>query len=59
MGKISNKRAKSVYDYLIANNVSENRIKYRGYGPNKPIATNDTEYGRTKNRRTEFFIIEK
>jgi len=56
---LSNMRAKSVYDYLIAKGVSSNRLKYRGYGPDKPIASNKTEFGRSKNRRTEFFIIEK
>ncbi|MBN2777629.1 MAG: OmpA family protein [Bacteroidales bacterium] len=56
---LSNKRAQSVYDYLISNGIENSRLKYRGYGPDKPIASNETEYGRSKNRRTEFFITEK
>jgi len=56
---LSNKRAKSVYDYLIDNGIKSERLKYRGYGPDMPIASNETEYGRGKNRRTEFFITDK
>ncbi len=56
---LSNNRAKAVYDYLINNGLEKNRLKYKGYGPNMPIATNETETGRAKNRRTEFFIIEE
>ncbi len=57
--KLSNQRAQAVYKYLISKGISESRLKYRGYGPDKPIASNETEYGRAKNRRTEFFITEK
>ncbi len=53
---LSNNRAKSVYDYLIANKINESRLSFKGYGEDKPIATNDTEQGRAKNRRTEFII---
>jgi outer membrane protein OmpA-like peptidoglycan-associated protein len=56
---LSNKRAKAVYDYLVSKGIKSNRLKYRGYGPDKPIATNETEDGRANNRRTEFFIIDK
>ncbi|MCR4964245.1 MAG: OmpA family protein [Bacteroidales bacterium] len=56
--KLSQERAKSVYNYLIAHGIAESRLAYRGYGMQKPIATNDTEEGRAKNRRTEFTIIQ-
>jgi outer membrane protein OmpA-like peptidoglycan-associated protein len=56
---LSNLRAKSVYDYLISKGLSSDNIKYQGYGPKMPIATNDTEAGRAKNRRTEFYILSK
>ncbi|HNQ67448.1 MAG TPA: OmpA family protein [Bacteroidales bacterium] len=56
---LSTNRAKSVYDYLVQKGVSKNRLRYQGFGPNKPIATNDTEAGRSKNRRTEFYILSK
>lgn len=56
---LSKERAKSVYDYLINKGITANRLQYNGYGPNLPIETNDTEFGRQKNRRTEFLIISK
>ncbi|RMG81089.1 MAG: tetratricopeptide repeat protein [Bacteroidetes bacterium] len=54
---LSENRAKAVYDYLIRNGVSAERLSYKGYGENQPIASNETEEGRQKNRRTEFKII--
>ncbi len=54
---LSNNRAKAVYDYLVRKGVDDNRLKYQGFGSKIPVATNDTEYGRSKNRRTEFFIL--
>jgi outer membrane protein OmpA-like peptidoglycan-associated protein len=56
---LSNNRAKAVYDYLISRSVDASRLKYQGFGPKTPVASNDTEYGRAKNRRTEFYILEE
>ncbi len=56
---LSQKRAKSVYDYLIGKGISASRLAYRGYGDTMPIMDNDTEFGRGQNRRTEFTIISK
>lgn len=56
---LSNNRAKAVYDYLISRGVDASRLKYQGFGPKTPVASNDTEYGRAKNRRTEFYILEE
>jgi outer membrane protein OmpA-like peptidoglycan-associated protein/tetratricopeptide (TPR) repeat protein len=56
---LSENRAKSVYQYLIANKVDASRLVYKGYGKTQPIAPNDNEDGRRKNRRTEFKIIAK
>jgi len=51
---LSERRAKAVYDYLISNGISANRlIGPVGYGSTRPIAPNDTREGRAKNRRTE------
>jgi outer membrane protein OmpA-like peptidoglycan-associated protein len=56
---LSENRAKSVYQYLIANGIDASRLSFKGYGETQPIATNDTDEGRAKNRRTEFKIIAK
>lgn len=56
--KLSENRAKSVYDYLVMHGISEERLSYKGYGESKPIADNDTEEGRAKNRRTEFVVVD-
>jgi outer membrane protein OmpA-like peptidoglycan-associated protein len=55
--KLSLNRAKSVYEYLIRNGVDKSRLTFKGYGANKPDASNDTEEGRAKNRRIEFKIL--
>ena len=57
--RLSSNRAKSVYDYLIANKTDSKRLTYKGYGKTLPVASNDTEEGRARNRRTVFVIIRK
>ncbi len=57
---LSQKRAKAVADYLILFGINSERIvAYKGFGQTKPVATNKTEEGRAKNRRTEFVIVGK
>jgi outer membrane protein OmpA-like peptidoglycan-associated protein len=56
---LSENRAKAVYDYLVANKMDANRLVFKGYGKTQPIAPNDTDDNRGKNRRTEFKIIAK
>ncbi len=57
--KLSQKRAEKVKEYFVKNGITDIRLKTRGYGVSKPVASNDTEAGRAKNRRTEFYIIKK
>lgn len=57
--KLSEKRADAVMEYLIKNGISPERLRSKGFGETKPIATNNTEEGRSKNRRTEFLMIGK
>jgi outer membrane protein OmpA-like peptidoglycan-associated protein/tetratricopeptide (TPR) repeat protein len=56
---LSDNRSKTVYTYLIDHGIDAARLSYKGFGKTKPVATNDTEEGRAKNRRTEFVILEK
>lgn len=56
---LSENRAKSVFDYIIQNGVSSERLKYKGYGQTKPIANNNTDEGKAKNRRTVFLITQQ
>ena len=51
--KLSQKRAEAVRDYLAGKGIAADRMVAKGYGPDKPLATNDTEEGRAQNRRTE------
>ncbi|MFW6224668.1 MAG: OmpA family protein [Bacteroidota bacterium] len=55
--KLSQRRAQSVVDYLQNKGIDKKRLRAKGYGESKPIATNETEEGRAKNRRTEFEVI--
>ena len=54
--KLSENRAKSVYDFLINNGIDKRRLSYKGYGETKPKADNNTDEGRRENRRTEFIV---
>ena len=56
--KLSSDRARAVYEYLINEKIESTRLTYKGYGMRKPIDDNNTESGRSKNRRTEFTIID-
>jgi len=54
---LSENRAKSVYEYLIGNDVLKERLSYKGYGETQPIRPNTNEADRAKNRRTVFKIV--
>ena len=53
---LSTDRAFSVKQYLESLGVDGSRLDYKGFGETVPFASNDTEEGRAKNRRTEFLI---
>lgn len=55
--KLSDNRAKSVTAYLISKGIDAKRLQAKGLGATKPIADNNTEEGRTQNRRTELTIL--
>ena len=55
---LSENRAKEVFNYLTDSGIVPKRLSYKGYGESKPIESNNTELGRSKNRRTSFSIVE-
>ena len=57
--KLSDNRARSVYNYLVLRGIASSRLKYKGFGKTMPVADNDTEEGRARNRRTVFVITKK
>lgn len=55
--KLSEARAKSVVEFLNGRGITENQLKYKGYGKRKPVATNATPTGRKRNQRVEIKIL--
>lgn len=54
---LSERRARTVADYLTMRGVSAARIRSQGYGETMPVASNDTVEGRARNRRVEIKIV--
>ena len=54
---LSVNRAKSVFDYLASQGVSNKRMEYAGKGSKEPVADNTTVAGRQANRRVEVYIL--
>lgn len=54
---LSERRARSVMEFLVEKGIHRDRLTARGYGMSKPISDNITEEGRSKNRRTTVEII--
>ena len=54
---LSEQRAKAVLDYLVAKGIEASRLSFKGFGSSAPIASNDKEEGRKKNRRVEFLMV--
>jgi len=55
--ELSEKRAQAVAYYLIGKGISSKRLKYKGYGKAKPLASNSTSSGRKRNQRVEIKIL--
>ncbi len=57
--ELSQKRAQAVKSYLISKNAPENRIYTEGYGETKPIAENQSEDGKQRNRRVSVNVLRR
>lgn len=55
--ELSSARAINILNYLMSKGVDKTRLSAIGYADNKPVAQNDTEEGRSKNRRVDIVII--
>jgi outer membrane protein OmpA-like peptidoglycan-associated protein len=53
---LSNNRAKAVVTYLVSNGIDIKRMTYKGFGETRPVASNETEAGKSRNRRTELNV---
>lgn len=54
---LSEARAQMVADYLVSIGIDPNAVSVKGMGDADPVATNDNEEGRSKNRRIEFTLV--
>lgn len=55
--QLSLARAEELKDYLVSKGISSTRISAKGMGEEQPVATNETEEGRTRNRRVELTVL--
>ena len=55
--ELSTKRALEVQSYLISKGIQEERLKSKGYGYSQAVGSNETEEGRSLNRRTEIKVL--
>jgi outer membrane protein OmpA-like peptidoglycan-associated protein len=56
--RLSADRARSVYEFLMGQGISNSRMRYQGFGLDNPVAPNDTETNRAKNRRVEVVLTQ-
>ena len=57
--KLSQERADSVKKYISGKGIAGKRLITKGFGPDKPIADNESDAGREQNRRVEFNIVKQ
>lgn len=56
---LSQQRAESVMRYITSKGIKKERLTAKGFGPDVPVADNETDIGREANRRVEFNIIKQ
>lgn len=57
--RLSDQRAEAVVQALVERGIDRSRLRARGFGMSQPVAPNDTEENRQRNRRTEFVILRR
>ena len=57
--KLSQQRAESVVKYIASKGIKKDRLDPKGFGPDRPIADNESDAGREANRRVEFNIVKQ
>ncbi len=55
--ELSDRRARAVQQYLVEHGIAATRLRYKGFGESKPVASNLTEAGRQANRRVECVVL--
>jgi outer membrane protein OmpA-like peptidoglycan-associated protein len=55
--RLSIRRAQAIKDYLLKKKIDPDRVEVDGKGLKEPVATNETEEGRAKNRRVEISVF--
>lgn len=55
--RLSEARAQAVAEYLVSHGIDRRRLSSVGYGESRPIDTNDTPEGRSRNRRVEYLVV--
>jgi outer membrane protein OmpA-like peptidoglycan-associated protein len=56
--RLSTDRARAVYEFLMAQGISNARMRFQGFGPENPVAPNDSESNRARNRRVEVVLTQ-
>ena len=56
--ELSVRRAKAIVDFLVSQGMASERFLYEGKGGTQPVAPNDTEENKARNRRVEIVILE-
>lgn len=55
--ELSERRAQTIYDFLISRGIDKTRMSYKGFGSSKPMESNASEEGRHRNRRIVFKVL--
>lgn len=56
--RLSQSRADAVKNYIVSKGIAASRLQATGYGPSRPLTSNDTPAGRRKNRRVELKLVQ-